>query len=177
MQQDDLKKDFFAFLGLPVAFDLDPEALENNYRTLQKTLHPDKFSMSAEQERRMAVQLTAHLNEAHATLNNPMRRGRYLLAMQSIDTNEETDTVMPTEFLMEQMEIREQLEELDSVDDPWTKLDELAEMIEKKINDRVQGLSKAFATKGFQDARGIVREMQFLHKIQDEIEQTEDRLS
>lgn len=177
MQQDDLKKDFFTFLGLPVAFDLDPEALETNYRTLQKTLHPDKFSMSTEQERRMAVQLTAHLNEAHATLSDPMRRGRYLLAMQSVDTNEETDTAMPPEFLMEQMEIREQLEELDSMDDPWAKLDELTEIIGRKVNDRIQGLSKAFAVMDFQDARGIVREMQFLHKIQDEIEQTEDRLS
>ncbi|HEX20252.1 MAG TPA: Fe-S protein assembly co-chaperone HscB [Acidiferrobacteraceae bacterium] len=177
MQQDDLKKDFFAFLGLPIAFDLDPEALEDNYRTLQKHLHPDKFSMSTEQEKRMAVQLTAHLNEAQATLSNPMRRGRYLLVMQGIDTNEETDTVMPAVFLMEQIEIREQLEELDSVDDPWARLDALAEMIGKKIKDRVQGLSKAFAAKDFQGARGIVREMQFLHKIQDEIEQSEDRLS
>lgn len=125
----------------------------------------------------MAVQLTAHLNEAHATLSNPMHRGRYLLAMQGIDTNEETDTVMPAAFLMEQMEIREQLEGLDSADDPWAKLDALGAMIGKKTNDRVQGLSKAFAAKDFRGARGIVREMQFLHKLQDEIELTEERLS
>ena len=42
--------DFFALMGLPRAFDLEPRRLEAAFKALQRSLHPDKYS-TAEQAR------------------------------------------------------------------------------------------------------------------------------
>ena len=176
MQLGDLKKDFFTFLGIPTGFDIDIAVLDQHYRTLQKQLHPDKFAVAPEAEKRMAMQLTAHLNEAYTTLKSPLDRGRYLLSLQGVDTNEELDTAMPKEFLMEQMELREQLDEVDNTDNPMVNLEQLRQLISEKSSVRVKQLSDSFGQHDLKKARNIVRELQFLDKIAEEIEHVEERL-
>lgn len=176
MQLGDLKKDFFTFLGLPTSFDINLDILGEHYRALQKQLHPDKFAVAAETEKRMAMQLTAHLNEAYTTLKSPLERGRYILSMQGVDTDDELDTAMPTEFLMEQIELREQLDEVDSKDNPVAHLEQLIQSVEEKKASRVDQLSISFKQQDPKRARNIVRELQFLQKMADEIEFAEERL-
>ena len=45
--------------------------------------------------------------KAYQTLRNPLKRARYLLSLHGVDTQEETNTAMPMDFLMQQMEWRE----------------------------------------------------------------------
>ena len=50
--------DAFDLLGLTPALDLDPKVLEQRYRDLQRTLHPDRFAQAAASEatpRQLAV--------------------------------------------------------------------------------------------------------------------------
>ncbi|HEY6096115.1 MAG TPA: Fe-S protein assembly co-chaperone HscB, partial [Gallionellaceae bacterium] len=107
----DLKQDFFQLFGLPQRYLLDSTALEQHYRTLQAQVHPDKFAHLSETEQRVSMQLSTRVNEAYQTLRSPLRRARYLLTLHGVDTQEETNTSMPVEFLMQQMEWREAIEE------------------------------------------------------------------
>src|SRR6185369_16712339 len=100
----DLQKNHFELLGLPIAFSVDPARLERGFRALQTQVHPDRFAAGTEAERRVAMQWATRANEAYRTLRDPVDRARYLLSLRGFDTGEETNTAMPADFLMQQME-------------------------------------------------------------------------
>jgi molecular chaperone HscB len=103
-------KNHFELFGLQPAFALELDRLERAYREIQARIHPDRFAHAGDAERRASMQWTTHVNEAYRTLKNPVQRGRYLLALQGVDLGAESNTAMAPDFLMQQMEWREQLE-------------------------------------------------------------------
>src|SRR5437868_4529239 len=105
-------KNYFELFGLPVSFDLDLADLTERYRGLARTTHPDRFAGGSDQERRVAMQTTASINEAFRILKDPIARGRYLLELRGVRLNAESETVRDTSFLAEQIELREQLEDV-----------------------------------------------------------------
>lgn len=172
-------KNHFELFGLPVSFDVDADDLAARYRELQRHVHPDKYANASDQERRLSLQMTALVNEAFQTLENPVQRGRYLLNLRGVDADEETDTTMDPAFLMEQMEWRENLEEIRQADNPHQQLAELANQIERRMQDKIGHFRHAFAKDSPEEikrARNIVREMQFLEKMQQEIDNLEEEL-
>src|SRR6185369_14059294 len=114
----------FELFGLPVAFGLDQEALEKAYREIQAQVHPDRFAHAGDAERRASLQWTTRVNEAYRTLKDPVQRGRHLLELHGVDVAFETNTQMPTDFLMQQLELREELEAATGKKDP-SRLDGL----------------------------------------------------
>ncbi|HEX5657117.1 MAG TPA: Fe-S protein assembly co-chaperone HscB, partial [Polyangiales bacterium] len=62
-------------LGLTPAFDLDDKELEQRYRDLQRTLHPDRFAQAPASERRQALSRAVSVNDAYRTLRDPLKRG------------------------------------------------------------------------------------------------------
>ena len=73
-------------------------------------MHPDRFASAGDAERRASMQWTTRVNEAYRTLRSPVQRARYLLELEGVDVAFETNTAMPPDFLMRQMELREALE-------------------------------------------------------------------
>ena len=104
-------KNHFELFGLAPAFALDLAHLDRAYRDIQAEVHPDRFAHAGDAERRASMQMTTQVNEAYRTLKSPVRRAKYLLELNGVDVGFETNTAMPPEFLMEQMELREKLEE------------------------------------------------------------------
>src|SRR5499426_1503841 len=84
--------------------------LEKAYREVQSRVHPDRFAHAGDAERRASLQWTTRVNEAYRTLKDPVQRGRHLLELHGVDVAFETNTQMPTDFLMQQLELREELE-------------------------------------------------------------------
>ena len=172
-------KNHFELFGLPVTFDIDTAELAVRYRELQRRVHPDKFANASDQDRRLSMQMTALVNEGFHTLKDPVRRGRYLLSLRGVDLDDETDTTMDPVFLMEQMELREELEEVRQADNPHKQLAELANRIEQRLQDKLGQFRRAFANAtpdGTEKARNTVREMQFLEKMRREIDNLEEEL-
>ena len=101
----------FDLFGLTPAFSIEGEALERSYREIQSKVHPDRFAHAGDAERRASLQWTTRVNEAYRTLKDPVQRARHILELHGIDVAFETNTAMPPEFLMQQMELRETLEE------------------------------------------------------------------
>jgi molecular chaperone HscB len=172
-------KNHFELFGLPATFDIDTDELAVRYRELQRRIHPDKFANASDQDRRLSLQMTALINEGFHILKDPIRRGRYLLSLRGIDLGDETDTTMDPAFLMEQMELREELEDVRQADNPHKQLAELANRIEQRLQDKIGQFRRAFADDspdGSGKARNAAREMQFLEKMRREIDNLEEEL-
>ncbi|WP_245795472.1 Fe-S protein assembly co-chaperone HscB [Thioalkalivibrio denitrificans] len=172
----DFSRNHFELMGLPVAFDIDRAALDEAYRQLQGKLHPDRYAQAGDQERRLAMQGSAWVNEAYATLKDDTRRARYLLTLHGVAFDEERDTADDPAFLMEQMELREALEEAPAEADPLGRLDSLS----ADINARRQGLSDQLSESldagRLDEAKALVLKMRFYDKLRDEARRTAERL-
>lgn len=113
----DFTRNYFDLFGLPLRFGVDMLWLEQGYRELQSTVHPDRFAHLPEGERRASMQWATQVNEAYRTLKNPLTRAQYLLGLRGFDAQAESNTTMPTQFLIEQMEWREAVAEARAGDD------------------------------------------------------------
>jgi molecular chaperone HscB len=174
--QIDLKQDFFSLFSLPARFQIDTALLEQNYRVLQAQVHPDKFSHLPEAEKRLSVQWSTRVNEGYQTLRSSLNRARYLLSLHGIDTQEESNTAMPTDFLMQQMEWRETLEEARQA-----KEAAVLDKLERNMQFAKRALEKELAhdlddTRDYAAASGIVRKLKFLEKLAEEIGSAYDEL-
>ena len=121
--QVELTKNYFELFNFPVTFDVDVDNMKHRYRDLQRALHPDKYANATDRERMLSVQQTSFLNEAHTTLKDPLLRARYILKLHGMAIGDEPNTVKDTAFLMQQMELREQLAEIKGQSDPLAELD------------------------------------------------------
>ena len=167
----DFSRNHFELLGLPLKFAVDAARLERGYRELQTRVHPDRFAASTEAERRVAMQWAARANEAYRTLRDPLERARYLLQLKGFDTGEESNTSMPPDFLMQQMEWREGVAEARAAHDAG-KLEALHAQIGKERGEMLRLLERAIDRDSNYDAGcSLVRKLRFLEKLDREIEE------
>lgn len=104
-------QDHFSLFGLPRRFALDAAALEGAWHRLQAQVHPDRHAHLPEADRRRAMQWASQVNEGFRILKDPLARAQYLLELAGVDAGLETNTAMAPEFLLEQMEWREAVDE------------------------------------------------------------------
>ena len=158
----------FELFGLPAAFSIDELMLEKAYRDIQSQVHPDRFAHAGDAERRASLQWTTRVNEAYRILKSPVQRAKHLLELQGVDVAFETNTAMPAGFLMQQMELREKLEEAKDA----RALDGLRKDLFSS-RDSIQGeIARAIdVEKDYKAAAGLVRKLQFLHRLDEEIDE------
>ncbi|MBP8814521.1 MAG: Fe-S protein assembly co-chaperone HscB [Laribacter sp.] len=160
---------YFELFDLPVRFAVDGEALETAYRKVQAEVHPDRFASAPEAERRRALELATEANEAFQTLRSPVARARYLLQLHGIDTQEETNTAMPVDFLMAQMEWREAVADARAASDV-EGLEQLAAAVHADRDELVAALVRSLdVTQEYDVAALGVRKLRFLDKLDQEI--------
>lgn len=176
--QADFTQNHFELFGLPVGFDVDRETLSLRYRDLQRAVHPDRFANASAQERRLAVQRAAQINEAFQTLKEPLARARYLLELNGKPLDE-SDTAMDPGFLMEQMELRERIEGIRSAGDPFQALTDVRGQLEQGERFLVTELGTFFAEASdhaLEQAHQAVRKLQFFQKLLDDVADLEEDL-
>ncbi|MES9826791.1 MAG: co-chaperone HscB [Candidatus Thiodiazotropha sp.] len=172
----DFSKNYFDLFGLPISYIVDGNSLSERYRELQRVIHPDRYANATEQERRLSVQSAALINEAFETLKDPIARGSYLLLLHGIEMDALNESTQDMAFLMQQMELREELEEIRRQADPYQAIMDLRGRINKQINSLVAQLAVYFETpteEQLQAAREILRKMRFLQKLHTEAESVE----
>ncbi len=170
----DSQQNHFALFGLPLAFRLDLRQLEQDYRHWQAQVHPDKVAHLSAAEQRVAVQQASWVNEAYQTLRSPLRRARYLLQLHGVDTQEETNTVMPMDFLMAQMERREAVAEARHHGE-LEVLDQLASDVRQDIAAMQQQLGGCLDdVPDYLQAAGLVRKLRFMEKLDEDIQSAYD---
>lgn len=171
--QVDLSSNYFALFGFAVDFDLDTQLLGSRWQELQRSLHPDRFVSATDAERRYSMQAASLVNEAHKVLTTPLARASYLLKLRDIDLDVETDTRMSPEFLMEQMELREQLDEVETAADPYVKVDSIRSELKDMATQTEGQFKKHYSADDMVSARDAVRQWQFIDKLQREVSDLE----
>jgi molecular chaperone HscB len=160
---------YFLLFNLPENFSVDLALLDANYRKLQAEVHPDKYVTASAAERLQSMQTATLANEAYQTLKNPTARARYMLELQGISTLEESNTAMPADFLMLQMEWREAIEDAKAAKD-ITALDAQLVEMKKMAKSLQENLIACFSDKNkLLEAAQIVRKLSFIDKVSSDV--------
>lgn len=165
----DFSKNHYELFGLSPAFHIDGERLDQAYRDIQSQVHPDKFAHLGDQERRLSMQWATQANEAYQTLKKPLSRARYLLHLYGVDTQEESNTAMPTDFLMQQMEWREAISDAREAQ-AMAVMEKLFSRLRSEMSAQHQELGKLLdEAKDYEAASSLVRKLKFMEKLGEEI--------
>ena len=161
-------ENYFHFFGLSPQFSLDLAQLDQAYLAIQKEVHPDRHTQGSDSEQRIAMQMATLANTAHQTLKHPIQRGLYLCKLHGVEANLETNTAMPTAFLLQQMAWRDSLEE--SADD-FDALDVLATEVDAAYKAALVELAEAMdRTHNYQRAAELLRGLLFIDKFATELD-------
>ena len=158
---------YFTFFGLTPRFVFDTSVLDQAYLAIQKEVHPARHASGSDTEQRLAMQMATYANGAYRTLKDPIARGLYLCKLQGVEADLETNTAMPAQFLMKQMEWREALD--DHADD-LEALEHLATEVEASRSDSLQQLTNAFEQSSYSKAVDILRGLLFINKFATELD-------
>ena len=110
-----LSDDDFTLFGLPQQQAVDRSVLDARWRELQARVHPDRHAHEGAAQQRVAMQWAMRVNQAYQRLKSPLQRGAYLCELRGVPIEAESNTAMPADFLMQQMQWREALEEADAL--------------------------------------------------------------
>jgi molecular chaperone HscB len=112
-------------------------------------------------------------HEAYRTLKSPVQRARHLLELHGVDVAFETNTQMPPEFLVRQLELRETLAEAREPE----ALERLLAEVGRERRQLEHGIEELIdAKRDFAAAAGEVRKLMFLDKLAAEIDLAFDKV-
>lgn len=165
----------FEIFDLPVDFQLDTQALNARYLGLQKALHPDNFVAASAAEQRIAMQKSTEVNDALKTLKDPILRAEAIVALNLCEQQDiEQKSTQDVAFLMQQLQWREQLENVESQKDEQA-LDRLAREIRQETQQLLTALSHSIQAQQWDKTRQLCDKLRFTRKLTEEIERVEER--
>ena len=126
-------------------------------------------------EQLAAVQHSATINQAWQTLRHPLTRAEYLLSLHGFDLASEQHTVRDTAFLMEQLELREELDEIGQAKDD-ARLEGFIKRVKALFDTRQQLMVDQLHNESWEAAADTVRKLRFLDKLRSSAEELEEKL-
>ncbi len=102
------RMNYFQLFELPVSLKIDQEKLAQKYFELQKKYHPDFFTQATEHEQEEALEISSQLNKALKVFKSREETIKYVLQLKGL-LEEEEKYQLPPDFLMEVMELNEDL--------------------------------------------------------------------
>ncbi len=144
---------YFAFFQLPEKFALDKKALQTAYRNLGAALSP-------------------HLSEkaivAYQTLCHPTKRAAHLCLINGFSLNAVTPLSIPTDFIFEQIEWRNQIDNA-RIEKKPEQLERLSLQLQKRMKEQIRLIEEILDDRNFQSAIHEVKKMMFFEKFAEEI--------
>jgi molecular chaperone HscB len=163
----------FELFGIPQQFAQDRAALDVQWKALQGQAHPDKFAAQGAAAQRIAMQWSVRINEAYQRLKEPIQRAAYLCELNGAPINAENNTAMPAAFLMQQMELREALDDASTEE----KLDEISQQALQILRETLSKAERLIDQQhNYLEAAQAVRALMFIEKFQRDIERRVDAL-
>ncbi len=157
----------FVLFQISEQFGQNIPSLDARWKELQREAHPDKFVAQGAAAQRIAMQWSVRINEAYQRLKDPVQRAAYLCELHGAPINAENNTAMPAAFLMQQMELREALDDASTEEN----LDQISQQAARIMREQ---LSKAEhlidGAKDFPAAAQAVRALLFVQKFQADLD-------
>lgn len=168
-----LSDDDFTLFDLPPRFAQDAVELDARWKDLQRQAHPDNFAASGVAAQRVAMQWSARINEAYRRLRDPLRRAGYLCELRGVPLAAESNTAMPAEFLQQQMEWREALDEAQDC----AGLERIARQADAARRQALAALEQTLDhQRDWLAAARQVRALMFVERFASEVQERLDRL-
>ena len=168
-----LDDDDFTLFGLAPRQSLDRDALDARWRQLQAEVHPDRHAAAGAAAQRVAMQWTVRINEAYQRLKDPLKRAAYLCGLRGAAVDAERNTAMPPDFLVQQLQWREALD--DAAD--ASAIERLDADVAGQERALLADVERRLDEQG--DAAGAaadVRALMFLHRFRREVARRLDAL-
>jgi molecular chaperone HscB len=164
----------FVLFGLPERFALDRADLDARWRKLQASVHPDKFAADGAAAQRVAMQWAVRVNEAYRRLREPLSRAAYLCELRAAPIGAHDNTAMPADFLHQQMQWREALDDARESSAALGALDEQVRGTERALLHEVAHLldAAADAPAAAQHVRALMFIRKFRRDLADRLEVT-----
>jgi molecular chaperone HscB len=162
----------FELFAVPAQFAQDRDQLDARWKELQRQAHPDKFAAEGQAAQRIAMQWSVRINEAYERLKAPIKRATYLCELNGAKIDAERNTAMPADFLMQQMELREALEEAHTEEN----LDQISAQTSEILRQLLSKAEQQLNATDFTAAAQTVRALMFIEKFQADIERSYELL-
>lgn len=107
---------YFELFGIPVQLKVNAATLSSRFFELSKKYHPDYAANESKELQTQALERSAELNKAWKTFQNPDATIKYVLQQKGL-LQEEEKYELPPDFLMEVLEINEQVMEMNETTD------------------------------------------------------------
>jgi molecular chaperone HscB len=157
----------FQLFGLPQRYEQDRAAIDERWKDLQREAHPDRFAAQGASAQRAALQWSVRINEAYQRLRDPLKRAAYLCELLGAPIQAHSNTAMPADFLVEQMEWREALDDASSEDE----LDELSQRVLARRREMLGRIGQLLDLEGDAPAAAQqVRALMFIERFAEDIE-------
>ena len=106
------KLNYFKLYDIPVSFKVDKKALKRKFYELSRKFHPDFYTLESEAKQAEILELSSLNNKAYKVLTDFNKRMKYVLDLKKVIAEEGKNSI-PQDFLMEMMDINENLMELE----------------------------------------------------------------
>mgnify|MGYP001473766830 FL=1 len=160
-------QNYFQLFKIEQSVTIDSISLEKKYFELQKEFHPDKYVNAGDHEKRLSLQITSYINEAYETLKNDYLKSIYLLKVEGFEVGDQNNTISDPEFLMHQMELREEYEKI-TLSKNSEELKNFALKIERLKNECLLSFNRRYEKKMYNDASIKIKEMKFYISIEND---------
>jgi molecular chaperone HscB len=168
-----LQSNDFELFDLVPRLEQDRAAIDARWKVLQREVHPDRFATQDAALQRVAMQWSVRINEAYQRLKDPLKRAAYLCELNAVPVNAQDNTSMPAEFLMQQMQWREALEEAQSA----AELDKLSAQVLSAKREALGECGRLLDDcKDYQQAVQKVRALMFIERFESDINIRIDQL-
>ena len=156
---------YFEFFDIPVSFLLDEAALKRAFYANSKKYHPDFYTLETDEKQQEVLELSTLNNNAYKTLSNFDKRMKYILDLKGA-LAEEGKNQIPQDFLMEMMDINENLMELE-FDFDQKKFDEATnglQTLESQLLNEVKPFLEKYDEKKTEEGELIAIKNYYLKK-------------
>ncbi len=99
---------YFERFDLPVSFCPDQQLLKKKFFALSRQYHPDFFTQENENDQAEALEMSSEVNKGYKILQNSNETIKYVLQLKGM-LEEDEKYILQSDFLMEMMELNEQL--------------------------------------------------------------------
>ena len=159
---DILKKNFFELFNIKIAIDVNRSELDEKVKVLQNKFHPDKFSSGSDFEKRLALQISSHINDGYKILGDIVLRIEYILKINNF-VKDESKTINDINFLQEQIEYSELVESLNDNFDSKIIENSLSSM-KSLLKATVDSIKSSFESNDFENVWQNLSKLRFYIK-------------
>jgi len=153
---------YFEIFELPFQLKVDKAGLPKKYFELSRKYHPDYFANETSDKQAEVLEISAQLNKAFKTFQNEDETIKYALQLKGL-LEEEEKYELPKEFLMEVLEINEQLMDLGEAPETKQDIQRIIETLQSEIYEPVKEIVEYYQ-EGITSEKELLQVKEYYYK-------------